>query len=316
MIPTIVYGFSKVFIRKIIFGLAIVLLAAWQLYIPRNHVTSFHHAEKRLIINMDKMMDDLLAADTTDFSLAVSTIGVVGYRLIGHDVIDLLGLTDSTIARHPAPPVEELSSTWKETKYNSKYVLTRQPKYILFSTGLKPSAPAERELFLYSQFLNSYKTVGFFFDGSLNDVYKLFYPITGPIVRDVDPEFVQAYNLAINQKARKKYPEAVANFEKAWRLSPVPKYQYIKYHMAYLVWLNGDLDTYYKILKEIESSDTLIYYAYKDLYLYEMNVLHDTEAAKRYRDKLRSLVPWYVPRLDSMILKYQQSQHRKVLRDG
>ena len=110
--------------------------------------------------------------DPTDFSVAASTIGVLSYKLPGHRIIDLLGLTDSTIARHPEPAIAGIESSWRERGYNTPYVLASAPDYISFSTGVKPSAPAERALFLYPQFLDSYRTVGFVYGGVIYDIYK------------------------------------------------------------------------------------------------------------------------------------------------
>jgi len=252
------------------------------------------------------MISNLLAVDSDDFSLATSTIGTVGFRLIGHNIIDLLGLTDSTIARHPEPSMNELITTWKETKYNSKYVLSRQPDYILFSTALKPSAPAERALFLYPQFLNSYRTVGFVYGGSLNDIYKKFLPITGELKRTIDPAFVQSYNLGLNQMGAGDFQNSSMNFWKAWNLCPEPKYPYVYYHLAKLEMMQRNFEVYNQMLNKLLKRDTLIYYVYKDLYLYELNINNDLVKASEYRKRLLSLVPWYVPRLDSFVIESRE----------
>ena len=64
------------------------------------------------------MIEELKAVDKSDFTLAISTIGIVGFRLMGHQVIDLLGLTDSVIARHPEMYNKVIKTTWKEEKYS------------------------------------------------------------------------------------------------------------------------------------------------------------------------------------------------------
>ena len=227
MIPVTLFGLVIFLKKRYLIWLGAFFLLGWQLYFPRQHVISFHHSEKMLVKNMDEMIVNLLAVDHSDFSLAVSTVGIAGYRLIGHRVIDLLGLTDSTIARHPEEPIDKLSTTWKETKYNSKYVLSLQPDYILFSTALKPSAPAERALFLYPQFLNSYRTIGFVYGGAINDIYKRFHPVTGELKRTIDPEFVQSYNSGLNQMSAGRLQASSASFQKAWSLCPEPKYPYV-----------------------------------------------------------------------------------------
>ena len=310
MILVVIYGMVLLFKRQYIVWFGALFLLGWQLHFPRQHVASFHHAEKMLVKNMDKMIANLLAVDDSDFSLAVSTIGIVGYKLIGHHVIDLLGLTDSTIARHPEEPIEELNTTWKESKYNSKYILSLQPEYILFSTALKPSAPAERALFLYPQFLYSYRTIGFIYGGVINDIYKRFRPITGVPKRTIDPEFVQLYNLGLNQMGAKKLRESTASFKKAWSLCPEPKYPYVYYHLAKLEMMRENYQVYSQMLDELVKRDTLMYYVYKDLFIIETNIKNNQDKAAEYRDRLLELVPWYVPGLDSFIVKSQTRINR------
>ncbi len=89
--------------------------------------------------------------------LAATTIGAVSY-FSDVVVIDMLGLTDETIAHKPleVAEVSALPLNWKERKYNAEYVLSRKPDYIYFSTGIKPSAFAEIALFTYDGFLNNY----------------------------------------------------------------------------------------------------------------------------------------------------------------
>jgi tetratricopeptide (TPR) repeat protein len=88
--------------------------------------------------------------DSSDRELviAATTIGALKWAS-NATVIDMLGLTDRTIATRPRI-IPEVSNdpdvTWKERKYNADYVLERAPEFIVFSTGLKPSAFAERAL--------------------------------------------------------------------------------------------------------------------------------------------------------------------------
>jgi len=82
----------------------------------------------------------------------------VAYDLPGRRIIDMLGLADSTIARHPET-IPGNTSSWRERNFNASYVLSEDPDWILFSTGHKPSAPAERALILHSRFRNNYYTV-------------------------------------------------------------------------------------------------------------------------------------------------------------
>jgi len=85
---------------------------------------------------------------------ACTTIGAVSYYS-DRNLIDMLGLTDSTVARHPENIIKG-EVYWKERNYNTRHVLEHNPKYIYFSTGMKPSAAAERALFLRPRFRKGY----------------------------------------------------------------------------------------------------------------------------------------------------------------
>jgi hypothetical protein len=199
LVITIVYGFFQISKGRPFFWGLIIILIAWQIYFPYDHVTLYHGLEKALNYKMDNIADNIIKTDNSDFSLATSTIGIVGYRLMDHTVIDLLGLTDSTIARHPEKPVSDLETTWKESKFNSGYILSRKPDYILFSTGMKPSAPAEMSLFTYSTFMEKYRIIYYILAGNRLSVYKRYYVITGDARRDIDAMFVHYYKRGINQ---------------------------------------------------------------------------------------------------------------------
>ncbi|MCH7947354.1 MAG: hypothetical protein IIC66_06090, partial [candidate division Zixibacteria bacterium] len=73
----------------------------WLTYrLPLDFVTYYNTNEKIFVSKMNFISNQLKETDSTNFSVAVSTIGKLGYELVGHDVIDMIGLTDSTIARH------------------------------------------------------------------------------------------------------------------------------------------------------------------------------------------------------------------------
>lgn len=105
-------------------------------------------------------------AQGKQLTIAASTIGALAWTS-RMPVIDMLGLTDKTIATNPDPiPAISNDATvgWKERKYNARYVLSRRPDVIVFSTGMKPSSYAERALFA-EQFYCDY--------------YQYYYPIEG-----------------------------------------------------------------------------------------------------------------------------------------
>ena len=216
----IVYGISGLSRKAFVIPACLAVIIAWQLYIPRQYVRTYHHSEVRLTAKMKQMALDLMATDKSDFSTAISTIGAFSYYLPGHDVIDMLGLTDTTIARHPDPYVEDLKTTWKESRFNISYLLSRQPDYILFSTGRKPSAPAEKALHLYSAFLNAYRTTTYYFEGYRHDIYKKYYRVPDKITRDIDPAFIDEYSRGFHLHGIKQYDNAVRAFSRALTYIP------------------------------------------------------------------------------------------------
>jgi arabinofuranosyltransferase len=281
---------------------SVAVVVTWQLLVPWGHTATFHSLERGLTDKMEKIASSLTAVDSTDFSIALSTIGIVGYRLIDHPVIDMLGLTDSVVARHPEPPVEGMETTWREGKFNAASLLSRQPDYILFSTGFKPSAPAERALYLYSAFLDHYRTIAFNFGTPLlHPVYRRVGPITGEIQRDVDVRFVQNFNRGINLMWNAKdYPGALAAFRQALQCSPQPAFPYVYYYMAIAQQNMGDIEASYRSLQETVRLDDRVYEGHKELYRYEY-FMGNQDAAQYHRARIAALVPWYLPRLDSLI---------------
>jgi tetratricopeptide (TPR) repeat protein len=132
--------------------------------------------------------------------LAATTIGAVSY-FSDVTVIDMLGLTDETIAHKPlqVPEVSAMPLNWKERKYNAEYVLSRKPDYIYFSTGVKPSAFAEIALLTYDDFLNNYYAypISIKEQGYSDIVYK----------RKPDAEINNVKNLPPNPNYSKKFVE-------------------------------------------------------------------------------------------------------------
>ena len=95
-------------------------------------------------------------------------------------------------------------------------MLERNPAYIDFSTGDKPSAAAERALFLRSRFRRGYFPCPFsMVVGSRISTYVLFKARPGadkvPIeTLGVNAEFVDLYNAGINFVWATKYDSAIA----------------------------------------------------------------------------------------------------------
>jgi len=294
----VVAGISR--FKTILGTLAVIVVIAWQLWAPFNHNEYFHVAESHLIRKMQTMTDNLKATDNSNFSLAVSTIGRSSYNLLGHTVIDMLGLTDTTIARHPGPPVEGMETTWKEQNLNTPYLLSRQPDYIFFSTGGKPSAPAERDLFLHSKFFKSYYTIAFFFGGFLHDIFKRHSPIDGEIERDIDVRFVQLYNQGLNDDMDGNPAASLKHLKEAEKFLPDSVFSYVYYYQAQAYRKMKQYKECVQVLNAIVMIDSLNYQVFKDLYILNSRMVNNPKGAALCRERLEKLMPWYVDRLDSL----------------
>lgn len=110
------------------------------------------------IKNHHKIVDKNITRELSDIKVALSTIGALSY-FSNATIIDLVGLTDEYIAHNPkeVPGIDEdLPVLWKERRYNVEYVLSRQPDYIIFPAGAKPTAFAECALFVQTEFYKNY----------------------------------------------------------------------------------------------------------------------------------------------------------------
>ncbi|HWO56950.1 MAG TPA: hypothetical protein VNN55_05235 [bacterium] len=199
------------------------LLLAWGTtgwLLTRAPLLSTHKLELALTGKMRETAARLRASSPQTFTVAASTIGRLGYELPGCRVIDMLGLTDREIARHPEI-MPGISSSWKERNFNAGYVLAQNPEYILFSTGYKPSAPAERALLLHSRFRRNY--FGFLFfadDGGSLPVYRRKRIDTAPDSVWSDLGFADAVNAAFNTLATQDFDRIAEAFSRAHHSGP------------------------------------------------------------------------------------------------
>ncbi len=216
-----------------------LLLCGLTYYLPNKFVKDYNRLERHFIEKMSFMADSIKSQDSSNFSVALPTIGVFSYKLIGHHIIDMLGLTDSTIARHGEKPIEGMASTWKESKHNSVYILESEPDYILFSTGVKPSAPAEKALMLYPRFLQSYNQIGWYRkpdyakNGTVQMVFKKNAISKGAIKPLYPLAFVDNYKLGMEAYSSGNQKNAISYFDKAIKVSPKPIYKYLLYQKGF-----------------------------------------------------------------------------------
>ena len=195
----------------------ILIAAVWVFFLPFERIRIIRDAEIALVSSM-KYQSDLIRGIRSDrYSIACSTIGAFGYYSDAV-IIDMLGLTDRTIAHDPRP-VEGIKTTWKERNYNIPYLMSRNPDLILFSTGLKPSAPAEKALFLSSKFRKGYYPV-FHTDRQMWTIFKRKPGYSGADEYFPNPEFVDKYALGLYFYHEGKYDIALEYATQSARVGP------------------------------------------------------------------------------------------------
>jgi len=235
---------------------ASVGFAAGSFLLSRNHVDEYLFTERGLTERMATFAQDVSENLGTECSLAATTIGAVGFGLPGHRVIDMLGLTDTFIARHPER-VEGITSSWRERRFNSRYLLEQQPDIILFSTNYKPSAPAERALMLHSEFRRKYSPIGFFLGRELSVAYRR----NGPV--DISADVVHPSVGFVNELSdgyyymnRKASQIALSHFQKARELLG-EDYPILTFHLGLCSLGLKDVDTaLYYFRQAIEQDST------------------------------------------------------------
>ncbi len=281
----------------VVFATVTVPLAYW---LPLKYVKSYNESEKGLVYNQAFLGRAIKMADASDFSVAATTIGALGYELVGHTVIDMLGLTDSTIARHPHSDADNMTTTWKERQYNSRYVLSRSPDYVVFSTGLKPSAPAEKSLFLYKQFVTSYAMLSWYTpdpDGRLttqiNNAYHRIHPITGTIEPVYPVEYVDKMKRGMELMNQRKFDSSGMYFDAAIRAFPDTPSIPLMVTKGYLCLISGRDEEARRLFSTCLERDSLVPPAHQALF-YLAHGTGDQRTIDLHRAWLKKLEPWFV----------------------
>jgi len=227
----------KGFASQRISMLVVTAFSVWTFFWPRSWIMNVRRAEQGLCSKMSLSAKRLRETFGTDFTLAISTIGAISYFTEAR-VIDMLGLTDPYIAKHPEK-IPGISSTWKEKKFNTRYLLSQDPDVIMFSTGLKPSAPAERALFLSSKFRENYYPY-YFPEGIALAVYRSKGDYLKKNEVFPDARFINLYNEALNFENRVNFQAALNKFMEtleagpkdfAWVYEAVSRCHYLLGHM-------------------------------------------------------------------------------------
>jgi arabinofuranosyltransferase len=299
----------KLSVRYLVLAVVTAGLLALTYWMPRQEVTQYNYRERAFVAKMTFRAKALKASDQSNFSVALPTIGVFGYELPGHTIIDLVGLTDSTIARHPEVPIPGMESPWRERKYNSAYVLGREPDYILFSTDIKPSAPAERALLLYRQFQDCYRSISWLYavsrsggPGITSVAFKRRRPVTGELVPRYPVRFVDLYKRSLELYSEGNISRALEYCDSSLSVSPKPYYVNLLVHRGYALAMLGHDQEGTAIMEELLDRDSTIYEAHMYLYRYAL-YQRNLERAIIHRRWLQALVPWYWPEIEAQARK-------------
>ena len=295
--------------RVLVVVVAGTAMSVLGIYLPYDYVDAYHFAETGLKRKMTFLAENLKQTDTTNFSIAAPTIGVLGYELVGHTLIDLVGLTDTMVSRHPQDPIPGMTSSWREPKYNAEYILARSPEYILFSTGAKPTAPGEKALLLYPQFVNSYRIVTWEFsteqveNAVMTGAFKKMRAYDGPYEPTYPLAYVDNYIDGINAMRGGRYDESIRLFGTALRESPRPYFPYLLHRCALAFGLKQDYQSAQKLLHSILEQDSFVVEAHAELYKHAV-VNRDSLGIDIHRRWILHLAPWQeslLDRFDAMV---------------
>jgi arabinofuranosyltransferase len=231
-------------------------------------------------------------------TIAATTIGAVSY-FSGVTVIDLLGLTDEEIAHNPQriPEISIRDIGWKERNYNAGYVMSRNPDFIYFSTGVKPSAYGERALFVTPEFVNNYFPYYFSHKGyNFTDVvYKRkkdeeIVDREFPGNPDYKKTYVNMYNQAMNTSRDKSRAQtAISEFRTAAETGPAA-FSAAYQNIADIYMQTGNKDSafaYYLKAVERNDYDVMSHYGLYQLY----SETGDSAKAADHLMKMRQIDP-------------------------
>ncbi len=211
-------GIKKRSLGIMVSVLLILCVSAATLLVPKKWIKGVRGREESLVEKMRFWGETLSGFYGSNFVVAASTIGALSYY-VDAKVIDMLGLTDRYISRHPET-IPGMVSSWKERKFNTRYLLSLDPDFILFSTERKPSAPAERALFLNSKFRENYYPVFFLKEDLAVAIFRRKGEYLKKNRMSKDIEFVNLYNEAFNLQLAYDHRGAVEKLKKVVQIAP------------------------------------------------------------------------------------------------
>ncbi|HET9887605.1 MAG TPA: hypothetical protein VFR10_08830, partial [bacterium] len=236
----------------------IVMLVTWGMSSNWKSIQTRRDLEQHFVTNMQLTGSWLKNHFPPGSTIAITTIGAISY-FSELKVIDLLGLTDYEIAHHPKP-LPKLTDSWREINYNAESIIARRPDAILFSTGVRPSSAAEKALFFYANFQDTYYAYYFRSTPERTGIQTIFRvrPDAPPVdlallpVKSID--FIDEYSEGhLAQTIRGDSKTAAQYFENSYRLSG-EKFRSAKEWWGSTLYDLGDPKGL-QILQEVASQD-------------------------------------------------------------
>ncbi|MFT5090559.1 MAG: arabinofuranosyltransferase [Candidatus Latescibacterota bacterium] len=257
--------------------------AALTYALPHNKLDYAQRSMRAHNARLFKLAQCLNQSPDQDLIVATGAIGIPKYFTDAH-IIDLIGLTDSTIARHSVR-VPGLQSPSVLRQQNSAYVLGRRPDVICFITGLKPQTLAEKTLFLHERFRQDYYT------SFCSDDVPIYTrkPDLAPDAQDAvfaDPSFVEAYIAGLNASAH----EAIPHYTRAIAKGPTDFADPYLWLGAIYYELNERAAAYPYFQRAIEI-DPYSAWSYAYLAMIELIDEHNLERALKLSHMAATLTP-------------------------
>lgn len=250
-----------------------------------------------------------------DEIFAASTIGAISFYA-DKDMIDLLGLTDSVIGRHPEH-IKGLQHSWRERNYNSKYVLSMLPSYIVFSTGSKPSAAAERALFLWKRFrIGYYPYYISSDDGKITEViYKRNDKAKDIPVENIDAsvDFPTKYRDAINS-LKKGVNNALKSFNDLIPITP-EDFGYVHAWLGQLYESMKDFENAQKFYEESLRRDEYCIMSIEGLVRIYLGIKKDPEKSYYYITEMIKKDPDYIYGYYYIVNLLRENKDKKELKE-
>lgn len=324
MILYFLLGLKTLRLKNIINFFILIFITAYFLFNPfpgQGHKSNWEYTnywkvlEKGLVDKM-KFIGLWLNKNMKDKDIfSASTIGAISFYA-DRDMIDLLGLTDSVIGRHPEN-IKGLQHSWRERNYNSKYVLSMLPSYIVFSTGFKPSAAAERSLFLWKRFRVGYYPYYFSSDDGriIEIIYKRKDNAKDIPLENIDAsvDFPTKYRDAINSM-RKGYKSALENFTELLKITP-DDFGYVHAWIGQSYEGMKEYDNAEKYYKEALSRDEYCILAIEGLVRIYLNVKKEPDKTYYYITKLIEYDPDFISGYYYLINLLMEFKDNKILRE-